>query len=286
MLRQLAALTRRVPAAGPKALALAVYAGRDGVHVMARETGEEGIACVDDAARALGLISHLYVATRNPALRSWAEGLLEFVLWMEDGHGMWHNFILDWEGRRNTDGPTSAPGVNFWQARATCALIDAVRLLELDSPHAAVTRALNRFAQAANVPSDVRALHVRAGLEFLQQRDDRELAVHVSRWCDEIVACRSGAMLMNSPDECGQPHLWGHIQEGVLADAAFLLGRDELLEIAIESAEAVFGDAIRCQFDTPSGSYDVQSAVFVMDRLAHWTGRAEYRRLCSPRFDS
>jgi len=100
VLRQLAALTRPVPAAGPRALALAVYAGAMGEHHEARESGVEGVACVDDAARAGSLLYRLWAATGNEALKQWAEGLLDFVLWMYAGDGLWHNFILDWEGAR------------------------------------------------------------------------------------------------------------------------------------------------------------------------------------------
>ena len=54
MLRQLARLTRPVPVAGPRALTVAVYSQADGQLLDARETGVEGVACVDDAARACG----------------------------------------------------------------------------------------------------------------------------------------------------------------------------------------------------------------------------------------
>ena len=76
MLRQLAALTRRVPAAGPRALALAVYADAKGEHFEARESGVEGVACVDDAARAGVLLYRLWAATGNEDLKRWAAGLL------------------------------------------------------------------------------------------------------------------------------------------------------------------------------------------------------------------
>ena len=276
MLRQLAALTRRLPAAAPGALALAVYAGSDGVHVTARESGEEGVACVDDAARGLGLLCRLWLVTGNSALRTWAEGLLDFVLWMQDGTGSYVNFIFDWEGDKNLVGLTSTPAVNFWQARATCALVEAARILGHDSAYSAAMTSFGRFATAPDVPSDVRALHVLAGLDLLKWRTDPEIAGHVSIWCDEIVSCRMGPMLMNSPDERGRPHLWGHIQEAVLTDAAHVLHRPELLKVATESADAVFVDAINGRFGAPAGPYDVQSASFVMDRLAYRTGSAQY----------
>jgi hypothetical protein len=84
-------------------------------------------------------------------------------------------------------------------------------------------------------------------------------------------------MLMNSPDESGRPHLWGHVQEGVLADASAVMGEQRWCRLAVSSGEAVFAEAIESGFDLPHvHPYDVQSAVFVMDRLAGATGLARY----------
>lgn len=278
-MRQLAALTRRLPAAGPRALALAVYAGSPGQQFGARESGVEGVACVDDAARACVLLYRLWIATRNDALRAWADGLLDFVLWMHAGDGRWHNFIYDWQGTRNTDGPTSAAGINFWQARATCALAKVDLLLGLGCSQEILASALSAAA-AASPPSDVRAIHALGALAILQRAPDPRLSLRLAAWCDELVSCQSGGMLMNSPDERGIPHLWGHVQEAVLADASVVLGRKDLRDLAVSSAEAVFIEIIDSGFDLPHvHSYDVQSAVFVMDRLAAVTGQPRYAAL-------
>lgn len=278
-MRQLAALTRPLPAAGPRALALAVYSGSMGEHFEARETGIEGVACVDDAARACGLLCRLWTATGNDALMRWAEGLLDFVLWMHDGDGHWHNFIYDWDGTRNTDGLTSTGGVNFWQARATCALAEVNLITRQDFAREVLTDALDAAA-AASPPSDVRSIHALGALYLLKQSPDPWLSTRLAAWCDELTACRRGGMLMNSPDERGRPHLWAHIQEAVLVDASVVLERTDLLAIAVDSAEAVFVDVIESGFDLPHvHSYDVQSAVFVMDRLAAATGGLRYLEL-------
>lgn len=85
---------------------------------------------------------------------------------------------------------------------------------------------------------------------------------------------------MNSPDEGGRPHLWGHVQEAVLADASVVLDRSDLGTLAVSSADAVFAEVIESGFDLPHvHSYDVQSAVFVMDRLAAVTGQPRYIEL-------
>jgi hypothetical protein len=279
VLRQLAALTRRLPAAGPRALALAVYSGSTGEQFEAHERGVEGVACVDDAARACVLLCRLWAATGNDALRLWADGLLDFVLWMHAGDGCWHNFVYDWQGTRNTEGPTSAAGINFWQARATGALAEVDLLLGRGCAQAVLAGALSAAA-CASPPSDVRAIHALGALVLLQRAPDAWLSRNLSAWCDELAECRRDGMLMNSPDERGRPHLWGHVQEAVLADASVVLGRQDLRVLAVSSAEAVFAEVIESGFDLPHvHSYDVQSAVFVMDRLAAVTGEPRYGEL-------
>lgn len=279
MLRQLAALTRRLPAAGPRALAIAVYADSTGNHFEASERGTEGVACVDDAARACVLLFRLWSATGNDALRRWAEGLLDFVLWMHAGDGRWHNFIYDWNGTRNTDGPTSAPGVNFWQARAIGALAEAELLFGRGCGHSVLAGAL-AAAASESPPSDVRAIHALCALVLLQRAPDPWLSARLTEWCDELAECRRDGRLMNSPDERGRPHLWGHIQEAVLADASVVLHRKDLCVLAEGSAEAVFVEAIESGFNLPHvHSYDVESSVFVMDRLAAVTGQSRYGEL-------
>jgi hypothetical protein len=68
MLRQLARLTRPLPSAGPQALAVAVYGDALDRHVDAKESGYEGVACVDDAARLLDVLCDVWLRTRLPAI--------------------------------------------------------------------------------------------------------------------------------------------------------------------------------------------------------------------------
>jgi len=276
VLRQLARLTRRVPAAGPEAVAIAVYSDAAGESFEARETGIEGVACVDDAARAFLLLSGLWTRTRNDALRRWAHGLLQFLLWMQAGDGLWVNFIYDWEGTRNLGGPTSAPGPNFWQARATEAVTAAALLFDDQGARRAMSEGL-AAATAHTAPANVRAIHAAAALELLQVQADPSLAARLSSWCDELLACSVEGVLMNSPDERGRPHLWGHTQEAALVRAARILQRPELTPIAQRSAEAVFAAAIDSGFDFPHVQpYDVQCGVVVMDALFAETGHSRY----------
>jgi len=278
VLRQLHRLTRPVPAAGTSACALAVYADATDRLVPARESGEEGVACVDDAARGLVLLADLWTVTGDPALRRWAAGLLEFILYLQRPDGRFVNFIHDWSGAPNEGGLTSVPGGAFWQARALSGLAKAWVVLEDERAEAAFVSALGpvRTAPAA---ADVRSVQIRAILEVLRSGRMPELRGALGAWCDELVATREGDVLLDAP---GTLHLWGHSQEAVLADAGTFLGRADLIAASRRSADLVFVPAITSAFAFPVVQpYDVACAVDAMDRLAAVTGEAGYERLAA-----
>lgn len=275
MLRQLRRLTRPVPAAGRSACALAVYADADDRLVPARESGEEGVACVDDAARGIVLFADRWVATGDPELRAWAAGLLDFLLYLQRPDGRFVNFIHDWTGTPNAHGQTSVPGGAFWQARALSGLAKA--WVAFDDPRAAEAfeRALVPV-QAAPAAADVRSVQIRALLEVVRSGRRPDLGAVLGAWCDELVALREGEILLDAP---GTLHLWGHSQEAVLADAGTFLGRGDLIVVARRSADLVFGPAIASAFAFPVVQpYDVACAVDAMDRLAVATGDTRYER--------
>jgi len=281
VLRQLARLTRPLPAAGPNALAVAVYAGIDDEILAAQESGFEGVACVDDAARLLGVLCDTWARTPLPAIRRWAAGVLEFVLWMQEPGDRWVNFVLDWDGRRNDSGITSATGENFWHARALEALSRAWLTFRDPRAENALSRGLEHAVQAT-VPPDVRALHVQVGLRLVREASRPDLEPVVRSWTREIVACSRGDVLMNNPDERDEPHLWAHLQEGVLAEAGVLLDDPALVRVAQRSAEALLAPIVRGGFDRPRmTSYDVASVAFGLDRLAIAAGDNTWSELAT-----
>jgi hypothetical protein len=281
VLRQIARLARSVPFAGPSALAIAVYSDALNQPIRAEQAGYEGVACVDDAARALELYCDLWRSTGLPWVRRWCEGLLDFVLAMQDADGRWLNFIMDWEGAPNQEARTSVAGGAFWQARALLAVARAGQVFDDDARiEDSLNRGLAHVIEATHVPSDVRALHIRTALTLLEREDDRGLIDEVAVWSDEVAACRDGDRLMNSHDEHGAPHLWGHIQEGVLADAGVRLGRQDLIATACRSAELVFRTVVMSGFDLDrTQPYDVASAVYVLTRVAEVSGTPTYAAL-------
>ena len=276
MLRQLRRLTQPVPAAGPDAIALAIYEHPDGV-VTAQESGFEGVACVDDAARLLDIACSVYEQTRLPWVERWARGLLEFVLWMQEPDGSWLNFVHDWDGDRNRDGITSRPGQNFWLARGLVGVGHAAEALGDERARDAFARGLDRAA-AEEAPPDIRALHLVAALRAAAHGDDA-IVPRIRTWADELLAVRVGVVLMNSAYEVGTPHLWAHIQEGVLATAASVLHDPTLIPVATTSAEALVLPAIERAFaGDRSMAYEVSSCVDVVDRLFAATGEDRWSK--------
>ena len=277
MIRQLARLTRRVPAAGPHALALSVYADDEDYSLAARDRGFEGVACVDDAARAVVLLLDLYRDTGDRRLGEWATGLVDFILYMQRDDGRFHNFIRDWDGVVNTDGPTSYAGGTFWQARAVRALAKAHLVLRDPRVAAPLGRGF-AFATANPAPPDVRTIQILAALDLMRVGLTPVLRETLERWCDELADCREGDVLLNSRGE-STPHLWGHVHEGVLAEAAPILDRPDLLDLARQSAHALLVPQIEASFpERTVQPYGVAAAVYAMDRLYQATGDAAYSR--------
>jgi len=281
MLQQLEWLTRRVAAAGPDAAAIAVYADAADRTVPAADFGFEGVACVDDSARAVVLLLDVWAAARHDPLRQWAESLLDFVLYMQREDGRFVNFIWDWSGRRNETGPTSFAGGGFWQARGVRALAKATLALD----HARAGRGLDLglavIRAARDVPPDVRSIHALTVIELLRAGRAGHLRDELERWSDEIASLRAEDVLLDNPDET-EPHLWGHVQEGVLAEAGELLGRADLVDAARRSALAYLAPLIESGFDLPTVQpYGVASAVYSVDRLHAVTGEPRFADLAA-----
>ncbi len=265
-----------MPAAGPNALAVSIYEHPDGV-VHAEESGFEGVACVDDAARLLIVLAQVWATTKLDWVERWAHGVLDFVLWMQEPDGTWLNFIHDWDGDKNRDGITSRAGQNFWLARGVLGAQWAAFVFGDEQAREACRTGLVAAA-AEEAPPDIRALHLFAALFG----DDVEPFL-AEKWADELLACRDGDVLKNAELEVGVPHLWAHVQEGALAWAAGKLDRPDYLDAAIASAERVIVPAVTSAFGgrESTSPYDVAAAVWSLDRLATATGDSRWGRLAA-----
>ncbi len=274
---------RPVPALGPGVSALAVYAREhEGQFVAqsAAEQGYEGVACLDDAARGAVLYSEIWKGHRFDWARTEAEGLLRFICAMQMSDGAFVNFIGDWEGRRQLNTPTSRPGGGPWHARSMHALACAFSVFGEERYAAAFEAGLHVLDQPTP-HLDVRAVGVLAALEFWQATARREIADRAIVWAEEIMAVRVGDVLADRAGEA-DIHLWGHLQEAALARTGMEFERDDLVQAAARSADAVLAPAAQRGFSGPrSLPFDVSSTVAGLDAVAAATEEARYTELAA-----
>src|SRR5439155_24500578 len=127
--------------------------------------------------------------------------------------------------------------------------------------HERLLRALPQVREAEEVPADVRAIHAHTASELVRVGTMPQLRGDLERWADELAASRRGRVLLDNPAQT-VPHLWAHIQEGVLAEAGALLDRPDFIAVARESATAYLAPLVESRFDAPHvDPYGVPSAV-------------------------
>jgi len=264
-------------------IALAVYAHeRDGQFITqsAAEQDFEGVACVDDAARGAVLYSEIWRRHGFDWARREAEGLLRFTCAMQLSDGAFVNFIADWDGRRQLDTPTSRPGGGPWHARAMHAIACAFSTFG-DDRYAMAFKAGFDLLDQPTPYLDLRAIAVLAALEFWRATAEQRVADKALAWAEEIMAARIGEVL---PDRAGNPnvHLWGHLQEAALARVGTELGRDDLVQAAARSADAILVPAAQLAFPGPrSLAFEVGSTVAGLDALAAATNEPRFAELAT-----
>lgn len=281
-LTHLQRLTRPVSGAGPEATAIAVYAEPIGITPNvsyeprpAREQGVEGVACVDDAARAVVLYCRIWRRDRLQPARTAASRLLRFLTYMQDDDGRFRNFIFDWTGLRNQDGGTSHAGGAAWQARALHALACGVAAFGTDEWDERFRRAV-WWIDDAMPYLDVRAICVLAALEHWRATGAAESAERALAWSRTIAAHTDGSRLLDAAGG-SQVHLWGHLQEAALAGTGRAFGDSDLVDSARASADALLIPAVDGGFNFEHVlPFDVSCVVAGLDAVAHATSNSRY----------
>ena len=282
MIRQLRRLSRTISVDEQRLRVIAVYMTRS-EHAWALDdaddTGYEGVACVDDAARVAGLLLEAGRRHDLPQATAEATGYLRFLLYMQQPDGRFVNFIVNWKGEKNLTGPTSLPAGPNWNARALRALAlaatttgDRVYRDAFDCAFEPVTREMHY--------ADIRALHVLAALELFEHHKEAHLRRSILAWCDQIAGlCDNQGRLLNWRHE-GAPHLWGYVQAAVLARASAAFGRSDWLRLAEETVLGYLAPRVRAGFPQRTViPYEVASVVTNLEVMADVTGDHRYREL-------
>ena len=235
----------------------------------------EGIACVDDAARAALVYLTDYESTRDSTSLDKARRLLNFVLYMQAEDGQFYNFILDRTGTINQTGNTSFKSSGWWAARAARALGAGYRVMRsLDPAYASqLDQAFQRIRDAwtsevaANygkydqvhgiqVPawlidggSDVTSIVALALLEYDRATNGQDVATRdlLAKLSEGLAAYQAGDDRNYPfgwhPDSATSPfswHAWGSTQAFALARAGQQLSRPEWIASAQREADTFY----------------------------------------------
>jgi len=123
-------LTERIEFFGDSVDIVHVYSNHPNYKwVDAKESGPEGIACVDDAARAAVFYLREYELNQSRTSLTKATSLLKFVIAMQAEDGQFYNFILD-DHSINQNGKTSFKSFGWWAARGVWAMATGHRVLK------------------------------------------------------------------------------------------------------------------------------------------------------------
>lgn len=288
VLRHLVRLSAPIARADGPALFLHCYARplQDGSpprlrFIRAADSGPEGIACVDDAARGALLALEVFQAERSAAALTLARVWLAFVAYMQEPDGRFINFILDRSGRKNRRGLTSYPGGPWWTARAARALAAAWRVTGDE-------RYLDLFERSRigrTTDLKVTAVQALALQELYLRRPTGTLRRRIVALCDRIVVGAQGGYLR---DRKGQDGImpWGYHQLQAVARAGRLFSRPDYLAACERTVDRVVAPLVAHEFaetspwqHAPRCAYDVSSIMLGLEELYRATRGRRYRRL-------
>ncbi len=219
--------------------------------------GSEGIASLDDAARAAVVYLRAFEMTGDERARDEARGLLSFVVAMEQGDGEFINFI-DARGRPNRTAPSSRKSMSYWGARSIWALGEGMRVLgseHLDTvsgAREALDRAITRLARETDAGrliggSATATSEALLGVLALNEADPSpRLATLAARLAGMLVPLSRGNPATppwgahTDRADAGW-HAWGSRSAAALARASVALNRPDLLVAARREADGLWG---------------------------------------------
>src|SRR5919202_2660878 len=248
--------------------------------ITAQECGFEGIACVDDAARAAILALQVHEETGSAVALRLARDWLRFVIYMQEPDGRFTNFIADDAGTKNRHGQTSYAGGRWWTARALSALAMAWRVTG-DEDY------LRHFLHGRLAPTrdlKVKALQALALMELYQCRPDDRLRERICALCEAIVASGPGYFR----DRSGQDEVavGGYHQQQAVARAAHLFARLDYVKACADTVrtlvEPVEADGFYYMYPRQRDmqcAYSVSTLVLGLEELYGVSGQACYHDL-------
>jgi hypothetical protein len=232
----------------------------------------EGLAAVDDVARAALVYLMYYERTGDEQALELARACLEFVLRLQAEDGEYYNFVYDRAGAVNRQGGTSAKSWGWWAARGQWALAAGYRVFRaLDPDYAAELNAAYVRGELAlkntlgpvgaydelhgvAVPawfvgggSDVTALAMLSLAEYYQVEPNSQTRQLLTNLATAVANYQVGgpgefpfAVQPSAAYSTALWHAWGSHQVHALAWAGQLLERSDWIEAAERTATTFF----------------------------------------------
>lgn len=249
--------------------------------VIAADTGYEGIACVDDTARAALLALKIYERSHSRKALSLARRWLTFVEYMQYPDGDFANFIRNETGVRNASGPTSVKGGYAWSARAKWALAAGYRLTD----NSAYRESFDRCVLAPTADNKMNAVLALADMEMYRADPSDTLLASIRERVGRIVA--GNATYFRDLPRRAHVELWGYHQLHAVAEASRLLDDARLLIPCRHTVNNLLEPDVRAMFwrDYPQRgkegicAYMVTPIVQGLASLYRATGAKRYREL-------
>jgi len=241
ILNHLKSLTGTFDHKGQKVFYINVYSKPNslGQYIPLKASGE-GIACVDDVARAVVLALEIYNDFQDSDALVQAKNWLSFLSYMQDKNGHFTNFICDSTGKRTYRVLSSHKGGAWWSARAKWALAKSFRLI--GKPEYLEMYRKTRISEGFD--ADVAAILLLAALEVI----DLENPKYVSKLVEQIVKSRTSDGFFAHKFQNPNIHLWGYHQLEAVAKAVRVLNRSELLKTCQMTVETLVADAVEHNF--------------------------------------
>ena len=263
-------LTERIEFSGDSVDIVHVYANYPNYEwVDAKESGPEGIACVDDAGRAAVVYLRHYELTKNQESLERAKHLLKFIMKMEADDGEFYNFILA-DRTINRDGRTSFKSFGWWAARGVWSMALGHRILQpMDSLLASqlqrgVERTIPHVEELMAKYGKVQTLQEYRVPQWLLYESASDATSELMLGLIEYYASTrhakvktlieklaEGMMVMQNGNATTYPyglhrswqtiwHMWGNGQTQALAQAGYLLGNKTMIASAEREAKGFY----------------------------------------------
>jgi hypothetical protein len=236
----------------------------------------EGIACVDDAARAAVVYLRYYELMGDKQVEKRIRRLLTFIRMMQAQDGEFYNFV-DRDMQINRSGKTSIKSFNFWAARGYWALGYAYKVFRSLDPEYAeelkssflrckipIKRNLEKFGQTVRygdrdypawlvngMGSDATSELLLGLCHYLEAESDIELAAFTEKLVEGILV-----MQLGEKDCCpgmflswrGRWHAYANCQTQALARLGQILDRPAWIKAAEYEAERWYKRLIEAGF--------------------------------------